>query len=303
MKPDRYIEKWLNGTLNDEERREFEKTETYKELKELSDSIQKFKAPTFDTESELLRFSDRIKGKGKVVRMNWQKILLRVAAMLTIVVGSYIYYMYYLPATIETTAAQKKRIFLPDSSEVILNAVSKIKFNENRWNRDRRLVLDGEAYFKVRKGSIFSVETSTGTVRVLGTEFNVKQRKEFFEVVCFEGLVQVTTSLIDNKLPALHSIRILNGEVIQGQFKDTASPSWIGNESEFNSVPFSQVIQEFERQYNTSIVSESVDMDALFTGRFTHEDMILALESITIPHHITYQITEDQQILLSGESE
>jgi hypothetical protein len=44
-------------------------------------------------------------------------------------------------------------------------------------------------------------------------------------------------------------------------------------------------------------------MEVLFTGRFTHDDMILALKSITIPQNISYQITEDHQIILTGAVE
>jgi hypothetical protein len=79
--------------------------------------------------------------------------------------------------------------------------------------------------------------------------------------------------------------------------------NWLNNESAFSSVPFHQVISEFERQYKVEIVPKNVNMEVLFTGRFTHEDMILALKSITIPQNITYQITEDQQIIISSEIE
>ena len=223
--------------------------------------------------------------------------------MLTIVVGGYLYYTYLLPATIETSIAETKKIMLPDSSEIILNAVSKIIYNERTWDKNRKLDLIGEAYFKVRKGSKFDVKTSAGTISVLGTQFNVKQREGFFEVVCYEGLVQVNTPIDNNELPAFHSIRIINGELLRNQFSKEIEPVWLNNESAFTSVPFKQVTNEFERQYNVEIIVKNVNMDKFFTGRFTHDNMVLALKSITIPQKISYQITEDQQIILSGEIE
>ena len=57
MNTDQYIVKWLNGTLTEEERAQFEESETFKELKKLSDSIRNFRAPDFDTEAELMRFN------------------------------------------------------------------------------------------------------------------------------------------------------------------------------------------------------------------------------------------------------
>jgi ferric-dicitrate binding protein FerR (iron transport regulator) len=303
MNTDQYIEKWLNGTLTEKEREQFEKTDSFKELKKLSDAIQQFKAPGYDTEAELQRLNRNKSKRGNQIKINWQKTLLRVAAMLTIVVGGYLFYTYFLPATIATSIAESKEVLLPDSSIVILNSVSKITYNKRTWDRNRNLELVGEAFFKVKKGSKFDVETSAGTVSVLGTQFNVKQRKDFFEVVCYEGLVSVKTSGNNNKLPAFYSIRIIDGKVTKSQFADEFHPVWLDNESAFTSVPFHQVTSEFERQYKVEIVPQNVDMEVLFTGRFTHDDMILALKSITIPQNITYQTTEDQQIILSGEVE
>ena len=301
MNTDRYIEKWLNGTLTEEERAQFEKTDSFRELRKLSDSIRQFKAPEYDTEAELQRLIRNKSKRGKQIKIHWQKTLLRVAAMITIVVGGYLLYTNFLPATIETSIAESREVLLPDSSVVILNSVSKITYNKRKWERSRSVELMGEAFFKVRTGSEFDVKTSTGTVSVLGTQFNVKQRKGFFEVACYEGLVNVKTPVNSNELPAFHSIRIINGKVFKSQFSKESEPAWLNNESSFTSVPFRQVISEFERKYEVEIVLNNVNMEVLFTGRFTHDDMILALKSITIPQNITFQLTEDQQIILTGE--
>jgi len=301
METDRYIRKWLEGTLNKQEREEFEKTKTYRELKKILDSVQHFRATEFDTDSELDRFNHRKSHKGKEVYVNWQKILLRVAAMLTIVAGSYFYITYFLPTTVETTTAEKTQLYLPDSSEVILNAVSKIVYNKNRWANNREVKLEGEAFFKVRKGSKFDVETSMGTVSVLGTQFNVKQRKDFLEVACYEGLVALKSDIESSKIPANQKISIINGIVTKSNISSNNLPDWLNNESIFISIPLIQVINEFERQYGYSMISEELEIDKLFTGRFPHDDMTVAIKSITIPLNLTYQITEDQRIILSRD--
>jgi ferric-dicitrate binding protein FerR (iron transport regulator) len=303
MNTDRYIQKWLDGTLSKEEWEEFRRSKSFKEIQKISDSVQQFKAPVYDIESELKRFNKNKFRETKVIKYNWQKTLLRVAAMLTIVVGSYFYYVYILPTTVETKKAEKTKILLPDSSEVILNAVSRIAYNEKRWRKYRKMKLEGEAFFRIRKGSKFTVETSAGTINVLGTQFNVKQRDEYFEVICYEGLVEVNTDIEINQLPPNHSIIYENGRVIRETISDDTEPGWLNNESSFKSIPFSQVIKEFERQYNVTVISEGINLEILYTGRFTHDDMMLALKSITIPQNISFQITEDHQIILSGEIE
>ena len=75
----------------------------------------------------------------------------------------------------------------------------------------RDLTLEGEAYFKVQKGQTFSVNTTDGVVKVLGTHFNVKQRNNYFEVNCYEGLVSVTYNNETVKLPPGKTFRLING--------------------------------------------------------------------------------------------
>ena len=93
--------------------------------------------------------------------------------------------------TIETMASEKTTVTLPDNSTAQLNSKSEISYSEKKWDKKRTVNLKGEAYFKVAKGSKFDVKTTAGIVSVHGTQFNVKNRKNYFEVKCFEGLVGV----------------------------------------------------------------------------------------------------------------
>ena len=50
MDQEHYIKKWLSGSLTEEERQEFERSETYEELQQLDQALQAFKAPKMDLE-------------------------------------------------------------------------------------------------------------------------------------------------------------------------------------------------------------------------------------------------------------
>lgn len=163
------------------------------------------------------------------------------------------------------------------------------------------MTLEGEGFFKVAKGSKFEVETSAGTVSVLGTAFNVKNRKDYFEVVCYEGSVKVESSQKISKLLPGQMFRILNGIASNQTVAEENVPTWQADESTFKSVPFSEVIGEFERQYNVSVTISNVNTSQLFTGTFTHNDISLALKSITIPLNLTYQIADDKKIVVTGD--
>lgn len=92
-----------------------------------------------------------------------------------------------------TTFGERQKIELPDGSRVELNANSKLTWNKD-WVKTgkRMLTLSGEAYFEVTssdKAREFMVMTDGGTVKVLGTSFNVASRDGNMEVFLEQGLV------------------------------------------------------------------------------------------------------------------
>jgi ferric-dicitrate binding protein FerR (iron transport regulator) len=125
---------------------------------------------------------------------------------------------------------------------------------------------------------------------VLGTHFDVKQRDNYYEVSCFEGLVSVTYNNTTVKLPPGKSFRVINKQIEKTDDFDAQTPSWLQKESSFTRVPLNQVIAELERQYDIQIETQGIDTSKLFTGGFTHTNQKTALESITIPLQLSYTI-------------
>lgn len=304
MEKEKYIEKWIEGTLSDEERQAFEQTEDYQSLKKLLESVNAFRAPEYDVEAELSKLKTSIPAKeGKVVRMNWWKPLLQTAAVFIVIAGIYFLFMQESMTTFKTEASQKTEVLLPDSSVVILNALSSVSYQTQNWNKNRTVQLEGEAFFKVAKGSKFDVQTSSGVVSVLGTQFNVKDRDNYFEVSCYEGLVQVKTEQGTDKLKKSQSIRLLSGELSKTESQSETAPSWMLSISSFKSIPFYHVVREFERQYGTQVTFVDVDTTQLFTGSFTHDDADLAIQSIAYPLNLNYKHSDENTITLSGDTE
>jgi hypothetical protein len=116
-------------------------------------------------------------------------------------------------------------------------------------------------------------------------------------------LVEVNRNNETNHLSEMHSIRLLNGMVYIGEHSNEVEATWLNNEGSFSSIPYFYVIKEFERQYNVKIIIENGNTERLFTGRFSHNNMILALKSITVPQNISYQINEDRRVILSSAIE
>ncbi|APY10339.1 anti-sigma factor [Seonamhaeicola sp. S2-3] len=295
MDKETLILKWLNNDLNDQELQAFKNLEDYDGLIKLNNNLQAFKAPEYETSKELENVLATIKSSKKQ-KTHWIKPFMRVAAILAICFGLY-YYTTTIDTTITTDMAQKTTVNLPDATSVSLNAKSVLVFNKNSWKNNREVELQGEAFFKVAKGSSFNVITETGTVTVYGTQFNVKQRDNYFEVICYEGLVGVTFNSLETKLNPGDSFLIIDGKTIAKEKENSLTPSWLNNESHFKSLPYKQVIAEFERQYNVKITLLGVDSQELFTGNFTHDNIEVALKSITLPLHLTYSKSNDTIIL------
>jgi ferric-dicitrate binding protein FerR (iron transport regulator) len=298
MNREALISKWLDNNLNDQELQAFKNLEDYDDLVKLNNNLQAFKADEYDTSKELETVLSTIKNK-KQQPTHWFKPLMRVAAILAICFGLY-YYTTTLDTTISTQFAQKTTIELPDASSVSLNAKSFLAYNKKQWNKERDVELEGEAFFKVAKGSSFHVITKSGTVTVYGTQFNVKQRDHYFEVICYEGLVGVTYKSHETKLKPGDSFLIIDGKSIAKEKENRSTPSWLNNESTFKSMPYKAVIAEFERQYGVDITLLGIDSNLLFTGNFAHNNMDVALKAITLPLHVTYS-KENNTIILKRE--
>ena len=286
MKREDLISKWLDNSLNNQELEAFKKLEDYDDLVKLNQNLQAFKPDNYDTSKELERVLSSIKSK-KQPSINWIKPFMQMAAILTICFSLY-YYTTTLDTAITTEFAQKTTIELPDESSVSLNAKTFLAFNKKSWKNERNVNLEGEAFFKVAKGSKFNVITKSGKVSVFGTQFNVKQRDQYFEVVCYEGLVGVTYNSQLTKLNAGDSFLIIDGKLIVKEKESKTTPSWLNNESQFKSLPYKEVLAEFERQYNVTVVTKNIDVNQLFTGSFSHNNIDIALQSISLPLHLIY---------------
>ena len=296
------IHKWLDGELNDAELKAFKELPEYASYTKLSEKALLFKDTSYNVGLEFEKFNSTIKNRKETTKtrtIQWIRPLLQVAAILIIALTVYYSPLYGDETTIKALASNIESVELPDNSSVKLNAASSLKYSKRNWKKNREVNLVGEAYFKVEKGSQFDVVTWLGKVSVLGTQFNVKQRVNYFEVTCYEGLVSVSYKGKEIKLPAGKSFKVIDGVIVEGETNDSL-PSWTQkNISSFKSVPYSEVIKEFERQYNVVIETNNIDLKQLFTGSFTNKDKKLALKSITIPLQLKYHQENNKTIVLT----
>lgn len=298
MNRDELIKKWLDHNLSTEEQKAFEQLKDYNELIQMDSALKDFKSPHFSIDNTYQTLKPKLKSN-TAKTSHWFKPLLKIAAILVIGLSVY-YYTTTLDSKFYTTIAERTTIELPDASSVDLNANSELRFNVKHWSKNRSVKLHGEAFFKVTKGQKFDVVTDEGIVSVLGTQFNIKQRGSYFEVTCYEGLVAVKHNKKTVKLKAGYTFQIIDGKLFANEKEKAARPSWLLGESSFKGVPLKYVISELENQYNLKITAGNIDTSRLFTGSFTHKNLDLALQSVTIPLNLSYSKTGNT-ILLTRE--
>ena len=298
MDRDKLLEKWLKDDITQEERKAFDLLEDSSFYKKIAEDASLFKASDFSAMPDFETF------KMKMVKHNdnrkaypWYSPILKIASVIVVAFGIYYFSIVNNMTTVQTLNSQKTSVSLPDESQVILNALSQIAYDKDDWSSNRRIELKGEAFFDVAKGETFDVVTSDGTISVLGTEFNVKQRKDYFEVTCYEGTVRVNTKEYSEILTVGDNFRIYKGAVVSDSHNRDV-PEWMDDRSYFDRIPLAEVILELERQYNINVETENVDMYQLFTGGFIHSDLKGALEQISIPLELKYDIIKPKVVRL-----
>lgn len=301
MNRDTLLKKWLNNDLDASENEAFKMLDDYQSNLEIIENARYFKACTHAEIDDFNTFKSRYKKPNSAqIKSNWLKPILRIAAILIVSLGIYFSFFFSNRIEFETLAAQKMDIELPDNSLVKLNALSSVEFSKRNWEKNREITLDGEAYFIVAKGKQFDVRTSAGTVSVVGTEFNVKKRQDYFEVKCFEGIVKVSADTLIRQLQAGDIYRIIDGQFSENKTSQT-EPLWTNNISSFEGVAISQVLSELERQYDVKISLNNLNTERLFSGGFTHDDLNEALISITQPMNLTFEIKSPNRVVINGQ--
>lgn len=296
MDQDYLIQKWLAGELTPEEEKAFEAIGDAPFLRKIAGDATMFRASQFSKAKKYNDFKKVLDAhKTPVRKLNWVRPLMRIASILVVGFALYYFFIYDNLTRVETQIGEMITIDLPDESSVSVNALSEIAYNEKSWNRDRKIKLEGEAFFDVAKGKQFVVSTSAGEVTVLGTEFNVKQRGNIFEVKCFEGIVRVNIEDHEAVLNQGDNIRWYDGAFEQGK-NSYSIPQWTKNVSDFKRVAVAQVFDELERQYGVTVTMENVDGKRLFTGGFVHDNLENALKSITIPLDLDYVILQTDKV-------
>lgn len=224
--------------------------------------------------------------KHKVYDIHYKRSKFRliggIAASLAIVAFLSYFLVNYSPKTvIETGFAEKKEIVLPDGSLVIINSNSEISYSGNWEDQSIREVwMEGEAYFDIKQvagknssSKSFIVNSDNLSVQVLGTTFNVGDRRGETKVTLFSGKVKLENKLNKNAKPLFmepgEHAEISKDDKVLKKLKVNPQKysSWINNKLIFEDARLLEIKHVLQDNFGLEVIFEDQDMlKRRFTG-------------------------------------
>lgn len=182
---------------------------------------------------------------------------------------------------------------LPDNSKVELNADSKLTFKAGDFDGDRIVNLEGEAFFEVEKGQSFKVITPNGMIEVLGTSFNVNARNGGLAVDCRTGKVLVTAKGSEQTLTKGLGTKLnANKSALETAYETDIDRQigWRNGEFYLEMIPFTQAIEELERQFAIKIECDSSLKNKVGSYSFRTDDLKQAMQNVSFPLNADFEI-------------
>ncbi len=226
------------------------------------DSEQATVALTFEEIKRKIKISS---GKNRMSRLSI--VLSKVAAVLFIPLLFAALYFYFNQSyshgmlTFATQKGEQTNVILPDGSEVWLNVDTKLSYPVDFGIKNRNLLLEGEAYFEVKKNKDLPFTVASGNIvtEAVGTHFVVSAYPESPQI-----RTSLTEGRVKVKLTDREYYKILkpgqqfiidkkNSQITVKLFDNDYELGWKNDELIFRLTPFDDVITKLEKWYDIDI--------------------------------------------------
>ncbi len=204
-----------------------------------------------------------------------------------------------------TYRGDKKEIYLPDGSKIVLNAESELIYPKEFNDSIREVTLIGEAFFDIKRNvnKPFIVNTNSIKIKVLGTSFNVKSydKDKKVETTLVTGKVE----LIKDKetpivlAPSQKAVFYKKENKLEiEEVKSLEVVAWKEGKLIFKKTSLQEVVIDLERKYNVKInINSQKLLNYEYTGTFDNLSIDEVLKLLTISSPIKYSIKNGKIIL------
>ncbi|MEO3404749.1 FecR domain-containing protein [Mucilaginibacter sp. CAU 1740] len=167
------------------------------------------------------------------------------------------------------------QLVLPDGTKVWLNAASSLKYPAAFAGNERRVELNGEAYFEVSKdpSKPFFVKTANQTVAVLGTHFNINSYADesATKTTLLEGSVKVTGNNGQSvKIkPGEQAINYANAISIKENVDTDEAIAWKNGKFMFKNTDLQTIMRQLSRWYDVDVEYQGKVEQRHYMGRIS----------------------------------
>ncbi len=259
----------------------------------------------------------------KLASLHWVKL---VAASVAVVLGISLYIFQthksssQSPNVVVAPPASRSNLVLPDGTRVWLNANTKLSYEKSFGESERRVTIEGEAFFDVKKDKNhpFIVHTKTFNVKVLGTAFNIRayQSDMTAQATVVRGSVEVELTQREHEKIVLkpnQKIEVKTQSTVadngMSQNADEKTPQlvlaaaermpeeasvsealWMYNKLVFHYERIDQIAAEIERWYNVSVTIETPALKSKkLSGVFEDKSVEEVLDALKLAGKFEYK--------------
>jgi len=199
--------------------------------------------------------------------------------------------------TITAPNGEKAIVTLADGSRVWINSGSSLTYGNDFNHHQRKVSLDGEAYFEVAKDAQhpFIVQTREMDIQALGTAFNVSaySNENYASTVLVEGKIKVNVrgqeemltendrAIVDKANHSLSTDRVYASDFIQ----------WKDGNLYFENSSFDEIANTLSRVFNVEIRFASEKLRSIrFTGTLGNSSIRNALDILSLTSAMHYEM-------------
>ena len=280
-------------------------------------AVSREAASVYDKDKAFENFRNRVESQKEIQSTSRRgfslSALWRYAAVVAIIiaVGCISYWQgevnvkdTFADISVEAPLGSKTKLYLPDGTLVWLNAGSRMTYSQGFGVDNRKVELEGEGYFEVKRNEKipFFVKTKDLQLQVLGTKFNFRDYPEDHEVVVslLEGKVGLNNLLREEKEAVLSPderavLNKANGLLTVESVTASNASQWTDGYLFFDEELLPDIAKELERSYNVKIHIANDSLKTFrFYGNFVRREQSIqeVLEALASTEKMQYKIEE-----------
>lgn len=160
-----------------------------------------------------------------------------------------------------------KSLFLPDGTQLSLNAGASVRYISDDFNTNRKLqLLKGEVFVTVKHDSRYPFIVALGEVnaRDIGTSFNIIKDQQNISLTVEEGMVALeepNTSqsvMLSKGITGRYSSE--KKKILAEQNQDVNYKAWADKKFVFSETPLQEVTRQLSKVYHTPITINGNDL-------------------------------------------